>query len=150
MNTTGNLRAPALLIMCALAVSYFCAQAATSSLNPTGDAFVTTGPSSSLGANNYGAAGVLAISAPGLSQGEFQSVLQFNLAGVKNSFDSQFGVGLWSIQSVTLQLTATTPNNPIFNPQAAGQFSISWMQNDGWNEGTGTPAAPTTTGITFS
>src|SRR5262249_35024834 len=30
------------------------------------------------------------------------------------------------------------------------QFSISWMQNDGWTEGTGTPQAPTSTGLTFS
>jgi hypothetical protein len=150
MNTTGNLRARALLIICALAASCSCARAATSSLNPIGDAFVTTGPSANLGANNYGGAGALAISAPGLSQGEFQSVLQFSLSGVKSSFDSQFGAGLWSIQAVTLQLTATTPNNPIFNPQAAGQVAISWMQNDSWTEGTGTPATPTTTGITFS
>jgi hypothetical protein len=69
---------------------------------------------------------------------------------VKSAFDSQFGVGRWSIQSVSLQLTAAPPNNAIFNASAAGQFSISWMQNDGWTEGTGTPQAPTTTGITFS
>jgi hypothetical protein len=125
-------------------------QAASSSLNPAADAFVTTGPTGNLSNNNYGGAGALSIAAPNLSQGEFQSVLQFNFSSVKSAFDSQFGVGQWSIQSVVLQLTATLPNNPIFNTPAAGQFAISWMQNDGWSEGTGTPQAPTTTGITFS
>ena len=126
------------------------AWAASSSVNPSADAFVAAGPTGNLSNNNYGGAGALSISAPNLSQGEFQSLLQFNLSTVKSAFDSQFGVGQWSIQSVTLQLTATTPNNAIFNSSAAGQFSISWMQNDAWTEGTGTPQAPTTTGITFS
>src|SRR5207249_3913974 len=57
---------------------------------------------------------------------------------------------LWSIQSVTLQLTAALPNNAIFNSSAAGQFNLSWMQNDSWTEGTGTPSAPGTTGITYA
>jgi hypothetical protein len=51
---------------------------------------------------------------------------------------------------MSLSLTATAPNNAIFNSSAAGQFGISWMQNDSWTEGSGTPAAPATTGITFA
>src|ERR1044071_2956079 len=123
---------------------------ATFSLNPVADACVTTGPSGNLTSSNYGSAGAISVAATGLPQGEFQSVLQFNLAGAKSSFDSQFGPGLWSLQSVTLQLTATAPNNSIFNPSAAGQFNISWMQNDAWTEGSGTPIAPGLTGITYS
>jgi hypothetical protein len=126
------------------------ALAASSSLNPSADAFVTTGPTGNLSNNNYGGAGALSISAPNLAQGEFQSVLQFNLSSIKTAFDNQFGVGQWTVQSISLQLTAATPNNPIFNTPAAGQFAISWMQNDAWVEGTGTPSAPATTGITFS
>ena len=76
--------------------------------------------------------------------------MQFNLSAARNSFDTQFGIGQWSIQSVTLQLTATAPNNAIFNTSSAGQFSASWLQNDSWTEGTGTPQSPTTIGITFS
>jgi hypothetical protein len=125
-------------------------QAATFSLNPIADAFVTTGPTGNLSANNYGSAGALAIAAPGLARGEFQSVLQFDLSAARASFDSQFGAGDWSIQSITLSLTAAPPNNSIFNPSAAGLFNVSWMQNNSWVEGTGTPQAPTTTGITFS
>ncbi len=125
-------------------------RAATFSLNPSADAFVTTGPTANLIGNNYGGAGALSVAAPGLSHGQFQSVLQFGLSGAKTTFDTQFGAGQWSIQFVTLQLTATAPNNAIFNSSAAGQFSISWMQNDSWTEGTGTPATPTTTGITYT
>src|SRR6266850_6678261 len=101
--------------------------AATFSLNPGADAFVASGPSGNLKNNNYGGAGGLSVAAPNLSQGEFQSVLQFSLSGAKSSFDSQFGAGQWSIQSVTLQLTAAAPNNAIFNASAAGQLGISWM-----------------------
>jgi len=126
------------------------ASAATFGTNSFSDAFVTSGPGGNLSGNNYGGAGAIGVSAPGLSNGEFQSVLQFDLAGARNSFDNQFGAGQWSIQSVTLQLTATPPNNAIFNTTAAGQFQIVWMQNDSWTEGTGTPNVPTSTGITFT
>ena len=132
---------------CSLALP---AYSATFTLNPSLDAFVTTGPSGNLSGNNYGGAGALSVAAPGLAKGEFQSVLQFDLSGARTSFNAQFGAGQWSIQSITLTLTATSPNNAIFNSSAAGQFGISWMQNDSWVEGTGTPNAPTTTGITYS
>jgi hypothetical protein len=124
--------------------------AATFSLNPSADAFVTPGSSGGLSPKNYGAAGGLAVAAAGLANGEFQSVLRFDLSATKASFDSQFGAGQWSVQSISLSLTATAPNNAIFNASAAGLFGISWMQNDSWVEGTGTPAAPTSTGITFA
>ena len=126
------------------------AQAATFTLNPSADAFVTTGPTANLSGNNYGGAGALSVAAPGLSQGQFQSVMRFDLSGARTSFDTQFGAGQWSIQSITLQLTATGPNNGIFNSSAAGQFGISWMQNGPWTEGSGTPQSPTTTGITYN
>jgi hypothetical protein len=125
-------------------------QGATFTLNPSADAFVSSGPTGNLSGNNYGGAGALSVAAPGLANGEFQSVIRFDLSGAKASFDSQFGAGQWSIQSITITLTATAPNNPIFNSSAAGNFGISWMQNDSWVEGSGTPMAPTTTGITFS
>lgn len=124
---------------------------ATATMIPTADSFVTTGSSGSLSGNNYGAGGNLGLSAPGSAQGEFQSVMQFDVSAAKAAFDAQYGAGVWSIQSVTLQLTANNPaNNPIYNPQAAGQFQISWMQNDSWVEGTGMPNMPTTDGITFT
>jgi len=146
-------KTPCKLAVAATALALFLTlpvRAATFSLNPSADAFVTTGPTANLIGNNYGGAGALSVAAPGLSHGQFQSVLQFGLSGAKTTFDTQFGAGQWSIQFVTLQLTATAPNNAIFNSSAAGQFGISWMQNDSWTEGTGTPATPTTTGITYT
>ena len=119
--------------------------AATISLGPVADAFV----SSANPANNYGGAGSLEVSAAGLAKGEFDSLLQFDLSSAKSSFDTAFGSGQWTVQDVSLQLTANFPNNAIFNASTAGQFAVNWMQNDGWQEGQGTPAAPSTTGITF-
>ena len=136
-----------------MAITAFCAlpgRAASVSTNPIADSFVTPGSDGSLSNNNYGAAGLLSVAASGKPQGEFQSVLQFDLSAAKTSFDAQFGAGLWSIESVTLQLTAAPLNNAIFNATSAGQFRISWMQNDSWTEGTGTPTVPTTTGITWN
>lgn len=123
---------------------------ASFSSNPTIDAFVTTGPTGNLANNNYGIAGSITVAAAGQEMGEAQSVLQFNLAGAVSAFDAQYGAGQWSIQSVTLQLTAANANNPIFNSPLPGTFGVSWMQNDAWLEGAGSPASPGTTGITFN
>jgi hypothetical protein len=64
------------------------AHAATFTLNPAADAFVTTGPTANLSVNNYGGAGALSVAAPGLANGEFQSILRFDLAGARTSFDT--------------------------------------------------------------
>jgi hypothetical protein len=76
--------------------------------------------------------------------------MRFDTTSAFAAFNASFGAGNWNIQSVSLQLTATSPNNAIFNAQAAGQFAAGWMQNDSWVEGTGTPAAPGATGLTFA
>jgi hypothetical protein len=119
---------------------------ATATANPSADAFVAA----SNPTNNYGGAGGLAASAPGLANGEFQSLMRFDLSAAKASFDAAFGTGNWFVQSVTLRPTTTSPNNPIFNPNAAGPFDVGWMQNDAWVEGTGRPEAPTMDGVTFA
>lgn len=126
------------------------ARAVSFSTNATLDAFVADGPTGNLSGNNYGGAGSISLAAATLPQGIQQSVMRFNLAGAAGAFDSQFGAGNWSIQSVTLQLTAAPANNAIFNTPAAGTFGISWMQNDSWLEGTGTPSAPSVSGITYN
>jgi hypothetical protein len=133
-----------------LVIASLAARGASFNANPAADAFVTTGPGGNLSGNNYGSGGAIALAAPGLAQGELQSVLQFNLGGALNSFNGTFGVGQWSIESVTLQLNAAPANNTIFNAPAAGLFGISWMQNDSWTEGTGTPSTPGASGITFA
>ena len=129
------------------------APAAIFTLNPTLDAFVSSANPTS----NYGGAGALVVSASGLPKGEFDSLLQFNLAAAKASFDTTFGAGLWAINSMSLQLTLVVPNNVLFNGNGAGSggtnvnfagnVTATWLQNDSWTEGTGTPAAPGVTGI---
>lgn len=119
------------------------------------DAFVTTGPTGDLVANNYGAAGALAVSGADATRsgsgfrGLFESVLRFDLASAKGAFDLSFGAGLWAVESITLQLVTTTPNNAIFNDNSTGQIEIVWMENDAWDAGTGNPNAPSLTGITY-
>src|SRR5437764_9801832 len=120
-------------------------EAATVSLNPIADTFVM----SAQPASNFGGAGGLGVSPPALPQGLFETLMKFDLASAKSSFDSTFGVGQWRIQSITLQLTTATPNNPIFNANGAGASITKWMQDDVWSEGTGTPSAPTTDGVTY-
>jgi hypothetical protein len=122
------------------------ALAATSQVTASADTFV----SSANPANNYGNAGGLEISAAGLSSGEFQTVMRFDASAAVASFNASLGAGNWALQSATLQLTATAPNNIIFNPNSAGSFAVQWMQNDTWVEGTGTPQVPSTSGITFN
>src|SRR6185312_17254592 len=91
----------------ALITAVCAAQPASFTVVPFADAFVTPGASGSLSSSNFGAAGSLAISAPGLPEGEFQSVLKFDLSAAQSSFNAQFGIGQWTIQSVTLQLTSS-------------------------------------------
>jgi hypothetical protein len=151
MATQQNMRA-LFGTACAFIVSTLisCGQPATFSSQSIADAFVTTGADGSLSSSNFGGAGALAVSASGLPQGEFQSVLKFDLSGAENSFNTQFGAGQWTIQSVTLQLTAAPHSNPIFNNIAAGQFNVSLMQNNSWVEGTGTGGVPTSDGISYN
>ena len=122
------------------------ASAASVTLNPIHDTFVSSANPTS----NYGAAGALLIDSSKLSKGEFDSLLQFDLSSAKSSFDTAFGAGQWTISSITLQLFNANPMNPLFNSAAAGLFTLNWMPNDSWVEGTGTPATPTTDGITYN
>ncbi len=132
------------------ASTLLCAGQASFSTQPIADTFVTPGADGTLSVSNFGGAGALAIAANGLPQGEFQSVLKFDLSSAANSFNTQFGAGQWTIHSVTLELTASPHNNAIFNNIAAGQFGVSLMQNDAWVEGTGTGGIPTSDGISYS
>jgi hypothetical protein len=126
------------------------AKGAILTTTPVADAFVASGPTGNLSDNNYGGGGALAIAAAGLPNGEFQSVMRFDLSGTRSSLDVEFGAGQWSIQSITLQLSSSPHNNAIYNNIAAGQFGISLMQNNSWVEGTGNASNPTTDGITFN
>jgi hypothetical protein len=114
------------------------------------DAFVATGPTGNFKNNNYGGGGALALAAGALPNGEFQSVLKFDLSGARNSLDSQYGAGNWSIQSISLQLSSSPHNNSIYNEVHAGQFGISLMRDNSWIEGTGNASNPGATGINYN
>jgi len=118
---------------------------------PVADAFVR----SLAPTNNYGAAGALSVSGSiaintnGQQEGVLDSFLQFNESNAVASFNSAFGAGQWTISSATLTLTATSPNNAIFN-YGSGSFQVRWIGDNAWQEGTGTPNSPATNGITYA
>ena len=126
------------------------ADAATFALSPpVADALV----SSANPTNNYGGAGANAVAGSATAKGEFQSVIRWDTSTAKTNFDGIFGAGLWTVQSISLQMTASAPmpQNPVFNlPSVAGKFSLDWMQNDTWTEGSGVPLAPAANGITWN
>lgn len=143
-----NLKIKALaIVFCSLL--YIC-DATTFIATPISDAFVAVGPTDNLSDDNFGGGGALALAASELPDGEFQSVIEFDLSDASRAFDTQFGVGQWTIQSLTLQLTSSPHNNAIYNNIAAGQFSISLMQNNSWVEGTGTAGSPMTDGVSYN
>lgn len=132
----------------------------TSAYAGTIDTFVNNGPGNSRVGNNYGAAGALAVAADTTvnaanTQGQFLSLLQFDTSAAKSAFDAQYGVGNWVVTGVQLLLTAQAPNNSLFNgngtlTNTAGSIDVSWLANNGWVEGSGTPALPSSTGLTYS
>ena len=124
--------------------------AASHSSVATADAYVANGPNGNLANGNYGGGGALALAAPGLPNGEFQSVLKFSLEPARTAFDAQFGAGQWSIDSVSLQISSSLHNNAIYNPPTLGKFSVSSMLNTSWTEGNGNASNPGNTGITFN
>jgi hypothetical protein len=132
----------------------------TYTITTSADAFLATGsPTNPKGANltnaNFGVAGVLYVAPATSANGEYQSVLKFDLAGATDLFNSTCGTN-WMISGISLELTAnfgtagTQPDNAVFNPINGGNFIIEWLADDNWVEGTGRPNAPTTDGVAYS
>lgn len=133
----------------------------THTVMPSADAFVCTGsPNYQDGADltglNFGGAGTLAIAPASSAKGEFRSILRFSLTNLLAHFNTNYGVGNWTITNIELELTSNwgqsgaQPNNPIFNVITGGKFVIEWMSSDDWAEGTGNPSLPTTDGVTYN
>lgn len=122
----------------------------TASASSIQDTWVTPGPGDTLTGDNFGMGGSLEISGTGLSKGQAQAIMTFDLAPVKTAFDTAYGADQWRIDSVTVRLTATAPANAIYNaPTAAGLIQVRWTPTDTWVEGTGTPALPSLTGLNW-
>ncbi|MBK8038357.1 MAG: DNRLRE domain-containing protein [Verrucomicrobiaceae bacterium] len=98
----------------------------------SGDAYLRAAAA----ASNFGASGALVVSGSGVANtnGPFASLLKFDLATAKTTFDAAYGVGGWTLDSLQLQLTAATPNNLTFNANAAGLVLIEWLADDTWLE----------------
>jgi hypothetical protein len=98
----------------------------------SGDAYLRA----AAGASNFGAAGALVVSGSGAANtnGQFASLLKFDLATAKTAFDAAYGAGGWTLDGIQLQLTATSPANPTFNANAAGLVLVEWLADDSWLE----------------
>src|SRR5580704_9356702 len=117
------IRLPAAALLALSCSTALCpCRADTFSAVPIADAFVATGtPTNNLSRDNFGAAGSLTIEAGNLPQGEFQTVIEFDLTGAQSYFNSEYGAGGWTARTVSLKLTASAHGNSMFNAPAAGE-----------------------------
>ena len=133
----------------------------TYSVTTTADTFVATGsPDNPAGTNltglNYGSAGVLFVAPAASTNGEFQSLLRFDLSGATNVFNAAYGTNNWAVSAISLKLMSVNggqgehPMNTIFPTINGGNFVIEWLSDNNWAEGTGTPMMPTTDGVTYN
>ena len=129
-----------------------CCAATTLSTTPTQDTTIATGVSNAFINYNYGGAGAFSVSGTGAGKGAADGVLSFNVSSITSGFNTQYGAGNWTINSVVLGLVAQAPGaNNLFNSSnVAGTFHVDWVPNNGWVEGTGTPNSPATTGLTWA
>ena len=120
-------------------VFLFCASgileaATTLSVVASSDSYLSSANVSS----NFGNAGALSLAGNGTGNvvGPLSSILRFDLSTITSSLDSTYGTGGWMVDQVQLQLTSATPQNPNFNPNAAGAVAVDWLTSDSWTEGT--------------
>jgi len=147
------------------ATSRVAAQTSYTITTTTADAFLASGSAgnphgSDLTGLNFGGAGTLAIAPASSPDGEFDSIIKFNVAGAVSQFNTSYGAGNWTITGVTLSLASNfgvqgaQPNNNIFNTINAGSFGINWLSYDGWTEGAGSgngeAGYPATSEVSFN
>jgi hypothetical protein len=89
------------------------------------------------------------VNGSGDQNGLSDTVMRFSLSNAVASFKSAFGGSDWALIAARLIATEmAVPDNAIFD-RGVGAFEIRWIANDNWLEGTGTPKAPTTNGVTW-
>ncbi len=159
-GTIVNFRCASLLTVVLLIIHFRAHAQVTFTTTTFGDTFLATGsPNNPAGTNlsdlNYGAAGILVVAPPASVNGEFQSVVQFDLSGAPSLFNTTYGTNNWSVTGITLQLTSNfgatgdIPDNPLFPAIQGGKFVIEWLATNNWAEGTGKPKQPTMDGLTY-
>lgn len=117
--------------------------AVTVTLRPDGST-LNAGDAYLISANatgNFGGAGALTAAGSGTAKGAAASLLKFDLASATASFDAAFGTGNWALDSVMIELTSATPNNPNFSANTAGLLELDWVADDSWTESGATWAA---------
>lgn len=94
----------------------------------------------------YGTAGAMHVSGATATnpldqiQGRADSWMKFDLSAAVAQFDSAFGVGNWTLDAVTLSIQeSATPTSNLFT-RGTGDFSVTWIVNDNWSQGTGSPS----------
>jgi len=101
------------------------------------DTYVSSGQPTS----NFGTMGAMEIAVPTASQNRTEeSLIRFNTSAIESAFNTDYGVGDWTITSLTLSLFSNfstagqQPGNSSFNQIAAGGFELDWLSNDSWSE----------------
>jgi hypothetical protein len=125
-------------IMAALAATV--AHADTRTANADHDTYITSpGIASADGNANYGTKGAMMIAAPTASQPRTEdAIFSFNTATLRSAFDTEYGLGQWTVASATITLKSNVatagvqPNDASCNVVNAGNFQLSWLSNDTW------------------
>ena len=101
------------------------------------DTYVSSGQP----AVNFGSMGAMMVAVPTVAQPRTEeSLIRFNTASIKSTFDTDYGAGNWTITGITLSLFSNfstagqQPGNSSFNKIAAGGFEFDWLSNDSWSE----------------
>ena len=149
---------PALLAATVLFAHGALAQSLSSSTTTIQSAFVTDGTyqGNSQAGYSFGGAGTMALAGANSSNGTFESLLEFNISSDQTAFNNQFGIGNWSISSVTLTLASNVgtqggkASNLLFPTINTGGFGLAYIPDNIWTAGTGTPGSDTTSGVTYN
>ncbi len=127
----------ALLLLTAIFPASLPATPATISQVVQADTFVSSGQPTS----NFGTQGAMEIAVPTAAQNRTQeSLIRFNTSAIQSGFNSDYGVGNWTITAITLTLysnfatASQQPGNSSFNQIAAGGFELEWLSNNSWSE----------------
>lgn len=158
MNTPALKRYMGLALLAPLAWSALPAMASTTvSTEATSDTFLTN--DTRYINSNMSSYGAMMISAPltdtvqGISQARtMETLVAYNTASAKASFDATYGVGMWEVTDVKVKfytnfdIIGVPANNNQFNVPAAGAFNLAYFANDSWFN----PATAGATGLSNS
>jgi hypothetical protein len=91
-----------------------------------------------------GVQGASSVNDTGGSTAAANDAFKYSVGSVADSLNATYGAGNWTIANPELTFQYTLyANNPRFNA-GAGTFSIYWMANDSWVQGTANPVYATT------